>query len=100
MIPSHIRILHVEQEVVGDDTQALQSVLQCDEKREGLLNREKELNAIIAASTGRYNNQQPPSNNLAEDTDKFTDFIHTCTHSNTRTLACLCLPPKKRATHQ
>ena len=46
-IPSHISVLHVEQEVVGDDTKALQSVLECDEKREGLLRREKELNAVI-----------------------------------------------------
>lgn len=42
-IPSHISILHVEQEVVGDNTPALQSVLQCDTVRENLLQREKEL---------------------------------------------------------
>lgn len=42
-IPSHISILHVEQEVVGDDTPALQSVLECDFKRESLLKEEKEL---------------------------------------------------------
>lgn len=42
-IPSHISILHVEQEVVGDDTIALSSVLECDEKLNELWRREKEL---------------------------------------------------------
>ena len=46
-IPSHISILHVEQEVVGDDTQAIQSVLECDFKRESLLQEEKELNEKV-----------------------------------------------------
>lgn len=48
-IPSHISILHVEQEVVGDDTPALQSVLECDTVRENLLKREREINAAINA---------------------------------------------------
>nr|APD26560.1 ATP-binding cassette transporter subfamily F member 3 protein [Brachionus koreanus] len=43
-IPSHIRVLHVEQEVHGDDTLAIDSVLECDEKRSTLLKREKEIN--------------------------------------------------------
>lgn len=47
-IPSHISILHVEQEVVGDDTPALESVLQCDFLRHSLLTREKEINTLIA----------------------------------------------------
>lgn len=47
-IPSHISVLHVEQEVVGDDTPALESVLQCDTVRESLLAREKEINSIIS----------------------------------------------------
>lgn len=46
-IPSHISILHVEQEVVGDDTLALDSVLQCDTVRETLLKREKEITTAI-----------------------------------------------------
>lgn len=41
-IPSHISILHVEQEVVGDDTIALASVLECDEKLNDLWRKEKE----------------------------------------------------------
>ncbi|XP_026285757.2 ATP-binding cassette sub-family F member 3 isoform X1 [Frankliniella occidentalis] len=50
-IPSHISILHVEQEVVGDETPALQSVLECDTKREELLKREKEITAAVNAGT-------------------------------------------------
>ena len=48
VIQSHISVLHVEQEVIGDDTLALQSVLESDEKREGLLREEKEINAQMA----------------------------------------------------
>lgn len=41
-IPAHISILHVEQEVVGDDTIALNSVLECDDKLNDLWRKEKE----------------------------------------------------------
>ncbi|KAF7242660.1 ATP-binding cassette sub-family F member 3 [Varanus komodoensis] len=51
-IPSHISILHVEQEVAGDDTPALQSVLECDTTRESLLKEERELTARISAGRG------------------------------------------------
>ena len=44
IIPAHMSILHVEQEVDGDDTIALQSVLEADAKREALLMEEKEIN--------------------------------------------------------
>ncbi|KAG8195230.1 hypothetical protein JTE90_027971 [Oedothorax gibbosus] len=42
-ISSHLSVLHVEQEVVGNDTIALDSVLECDEKRQSLLEEEKRL---------------------------------------------------------
>ena len=48
-IPSHISVLHVEQEVVGDDTRVIDSVLESDTVREGLLAEERQLNATIAA---------------------------------------------------
>lgn len=48
-VPAHISILHVEQEVAGDQTLALQSVLESDTLREGLLKEEALLNARIAA---------------------------------------------------
>ncbi|XP_068440803.1 ATP-binding cassette sub-family F member 3 [Clinocottus analis] len=50
-VPPHISILHVEQEVAGDDTGALQSVLLSDTLREGLLGEERTLNARIANGT-------------------------------------------------
>lgn len=50
-VPAHISILHVEQEVAGDETMALQSVLESDTLREGLLEEEKKLNARIASGT-------------------------------------------------
>uniref|UniRef100_A0A1A8R911 ATP-binding cassette sub-family F member 3 n=1 Tax=Nothobranchius pienaari TaxID=704102 RepID=A0A1A8R911_9TELE len=50
-VPAHISILHVEQEVAGDETMALQSVLESDTLREELLNEERRLNARIASGT-------------------------------------------------
>ncbi|XP_023343664.1 ATP-binding cassette sub-family F member 3 [Eurytemora carolleeae] len=46
-IPSHISILHVEQEVVGDDTRAIDSVLESDTVRHALLLEEQALNKKI-----------------------------------------------------
>merc|ERR1712168_190317 len=46
-IPPHVTVLHVEQEVVGDDTTALQSVLECDTKRESLLQEEKTISSLL-----------------------------------------------------
>lgn len=46
-IPSHISILHVEQEVTGDDTLAIESVLECDTVRNQLLEKEKEISTAI-----------------------------------------------------
>ncbi|XP_073843233.1 ATP-binding cassette sub-family F member 3 [Musca autumnalis] len=50
-IPSHISVLHVEQEVVGDDTPAVDSVLECDTERTRLLAREKEIMALLNSGT-------------------------------------------------
>ncbi|XP_068223790.1 ATP-binding cassette sub-family F member 3 [Palaemon carinicauda] len=47
-IPSHVSVLHVEQEVTGDDTIALESVLECDIQRNTLIQKEKEIQARIA----------------------------------------------------
>lgn len=52
-IPSHISILHVEQEVVGDETPALESVLLSDTNRSKLLDREKELTALLSNNNGQ-----------------------------------------------
>ncbi|OAX42575.1 hypothetical protein K503DRAFT_790070 [Rhizopogon vinicolor AM-OR11-026] len=47
-IPAHITILFVEQEIVGDDTSALDSVLKADVWRDHLLKEEASLNATLA----------------------------------------------------
>ena len=46
-IPSHVRVLHVEQEVAGNETSALEYVLECDEERSALLSQEAKLQAAI-----------------------------------------------------
>ncbi|EIW66575.1 hypothetical protein TREMEDRAFT_70139 [Tremella mesenterica DSM 1558] len=46
-IPTHISVLYVEQEIIGDDTTALESVLQADVWRHKLMTEEKELNAQL-----------------------------------------------------
>lgn len=48
-IPSHISILYVEQEIVGDDTTALESVLAADIWRTHYINQELELNSKLQA---------------------------------------------------
>ena len=45
-IPKNCQILHVEQEVVGDDTTALQCVLNSDIERTQLLEEESHLLAL------------------------------------------------------
>ncbi|OUM54065.1 hypothetical protein BVG19_g3408 [[Candida] boidinii] len=47
-IPKHITILHVEQEITGDDTPALQSVLDADVWRKQLLMEESKINERMA----------------------------------------------------
>ncbi|KAI5885140.1 P-loop containing nucleoside triphosphate hydrolase protein [Schizophyllum commune H4-8] len=47
-IPAHITILFVEQEIVGDDTTALESVLKADVWRDSLLREEADLNARLS----------------------------------------------------
>ncbi|EIN13185.1 hypothetical protein PUNSTDRAFT_48256 [Punctularia strigosozonata HHB-11173 SS5] len=51
-IPSHITILFVEQEIVGDDTTALDSVLKADVWRDHLLHEEAILNSKLAELEG------------------------------------------------
>lgn len=45
--PKHVSVLYVEQEMVGDDTPAVESVLKADVWRERLLREEMELNKKI-----------------------------------------------------
>ncbi|KAH3828800.1 ATP-binding cassette sub-family F member 3-like [Dreissena polymorpha] len=65
-IPSHITILHVEQEVVGDDTLSIDSVLESDTERHRLLNREKELAKLINLSPTGNKGDNSVSTELSE----------------------------------
>ncbi|KAF3080083.1 hypothetical protein TWF102_002486 [Orbilia oligospora] len=47
-VPTHITILHVEQEIVGDDTPALQAVLDADVWRKHLLAEQERINGLLA----------------------------------------------------
>jgi len=59
VIPKHISILFVEQEVIGDETTALEAVLESDEVRTRLLKEEKELLSV-------GNNDEDASTKLQE----------------------------------
>ncbi|KAJ7674451.1 P-loop containing nucleoside triphosphate hydrolase protein [Mycena rosella] len=48
-IPAHITILFVEQEIIGDDTLAIDSVLKADVWRDHLMKEEASLNATLNA---------------------------------------------------
>eukprot|EP00029_Vermamoeba_vermiformis_P006136 TRINITY_DN2324_c0_g1_i1.p1 TRINITY_DN2324_c0_g1~~TRINITY_DN2324_c0_g1_i1.p1 ORF type:complete len:697 (-),score=231.17 TRINITY_DN2324_c0_g1_i1:12-2102(-) len=50
-VPTHLDILHVEQEVIGDETTVIQSVLMCDIEREEMLVEEKRLLAEAEKAT-------------------------------------------------
>uniref|UniRef100_A0A146M2S6 ATP-binding cassette sub-family F member 3 n=2 Tax=Lygus hesperus TaxID=30085 RepID=A0A146M2S6_LYGHE len=63
-IPSHVSILHVEQEVVGDEKTALESVLECDFARQSLLDREKEINSLLNGEA--KSNETNLTNELSE----------------------------------
>eukprot|EP01138_Halocafeteria_seosinensis_P011696 gb/GECG01011952.1/.p1 GENE.gb/GECG01011952.1/~~gb/GECG01011952.1/.p1 ORF type:complete len:974 (+),score=234.57 gb/GECG01011952.1/:1-2922(+) len=49
-IPDNIDVLYVEQEVMGDDTRAVEAVLSADEKRSQLLKEEKEIDEKLDKS--------------------------------------------------
>lgn len=53
-VPKHITILHVEQEIRGDETTAIQSVLDADVWRKSLLRDQDNLQAKISALEQRY----------------------------------------------
>ena len=48
-IPTHISILHVEQEIMGDDTPAIQAVLDADVWRKHLLKEQDKISKELAA---------------------------------------------------
>ena len=58
-IPLQAQILHVEQEVVGDDMPVIEAVLSCDVERNDLLAEEKEILA-------KLNNQKPEDKTVVD----------------------------------
>lgn len=54
-IASHITVLHVEQEVLGDETLAVDSVLEADTVRNELMKEEKEISKKLNSSTTKDN---------------------------------------------
>lgn len=75
-IPKHITILHVEQEIRGDDTSALNSVLDADVWRKSLLNEESKISERIQeieklrAEFDEDSNEVRKLDNEREDLDK------------------------------
>ncbi|KAL1586894.1 hypothetical protein WHR41_04135 [Cladosporium halotolerans] len=75
-IPTHISILHVEQEIMGDDTPAIQAVLDADVWRKHLLKEQtkitEELNELEAQRS-----QMADTSGDAEKLDKQRDGLDT-----------------------
>merc|ERR1712176_803505 len=69
-IPTHITVLHVEQEVIGDDTLAVDSVLEADTVRTSLLKEEQKLTALVNSGQGTEN----VSSKLSEVYAKLADI--------------------------
>ncbi|CDW60980.1 Putative ABC transporter, ATP-binding protein [Trichuris trichiura] len=52
-LPSHLSILHVEQEVEGDDTLIIDSVLQADTRRQKLLEEEGRIREEMGSTSDK-----------------------------------------------
>ncbi|KAG1242295.1 hypothetical protein G6F68_016259 [Rhizopus microsporus] len=72
-VPQHISILYVEQEVVGDDTPAVEMVLRADVWREHLLEKERNITsrmAAIDAEQGREDIDEDEKSSLENEKNK------------------------------
>ncbi|TGZ67791.1 hypothetical protein CRM22_004599 [Opisthorchis felineus] len=67
-LPPGLRVLHVEQEIPGDSTPALESVVQADTERTALLSQLAQLKACVS------------SNGLSAPTDSATEEEKKCGH--------------------
>ncbi|KAI0429118.1 P-loop containing nucleoside triphosphate hydrolase protein [Xylaria sp. FL1042] len=65
-IPTHISILHVEQEITGDDTPALQAVLDADVWRKVLMKEQKDITTRLA----QIESQRPSMADTSADAAK------------------------------
>lgn len=81
-IPKHITILHVEQEIRGDDTSALQSVLDADVWRKSLLQEELKITERITeieklrSEFDEDSNEVRKLDNEREDLDKHLEHVN------------------------
>ena len=72
-IPTHISVLYVEQEIAGDDTTALDSVLQADVWRHKLSTEVVELNAKLEAMEKTSSEAAPAG--FAEEKDELSQRL-------------------------
>ncbi|KAK4939145.1 ATP-binding cassette, regulator of translational elongation [Elasticomyces elasticus] len=75
-IPTHISILHVEQEIMGDDTPALQAVLDADVWRKHLLAEQEKITKQLAAMEAERTKLADTSKD-ADRLDKEKDGLDT-----------------------
>ena len=80
-MPSHLSVLHVEQEVVGDETGATQSVLECDEVREGLLAEERSINAQLSGGTSTWVDTHSGRHEYQQKSHFCTNFFYVFFHN-------------------
>ncbi|KAL1978016.1 hypothetical protein VTN31DRAFT_875 [Thermomyces dupontii] len=73
-IPTHISILHVEQEITGDDTPALQSVLDADVWRKHLLREQEKITKQLAEIEAQRSSMADTSKDAAR-LDKERDAL-------------------------
>lgn len=81
-IPKHITILHVEQEIRGDDTPALQSVLDADVWRKSLIQEEVKINERIKEIEGlrqQFEEQSSQVNKLDNERDDLENHLSQIT---------------------
>jgi len=76
-IPAYARILHVAQEVEGDDTTALQSVLSCDIERERLMAEEKRISNEMQDETSELV-QKDMANRIKNSSETSRDRRRFC----------------------
>ncbi|KAL8736177.1 MAG: hypothetical protein Q9166_000332 [cf. Caloplaca sp. 2 TL-2023] len=75
-IPTHITILHVEQEITGDDTPALQAVLDADVWRKHLLSEQEKIVKELAELEAQRSSMADTSKD-AEKIDKQREGLDT-----------------------
>ena len=76
--PKHLHVLHVEQEVVGDDTKVIDFVMKSDKERTMLLKRQADL-------------EHRRENDPDFDADHEIDVVRQCVCVCVCVCACVCV---------